>query len=504
MSAIGGTKGRTGRRDAAAQRPSTTCAGCAPPAGSASRRPASSTATDPTPSASSRTAPHPPLRPRRHGTRPGPRPTPGATVHSSPADGRDARGRPRRSVRRPARRLRRPLAAQPAPDAQPPRGRPAPRRRRRLVLRRGAAARARERHWDQLVDEAKGADSWLRRHRRRVREGYAAKRATERDPGGRPPFGFRRNHDDEARSSPTRIACPSCDAPSSSPPSAGPTARSPRPRACRCSPSGGCSRARSTSAGCGPGSARTGRRWSIPPPVGGRPGGPRHARAPATAGPPVRRRLRPDDAPLLRLRPAPDRRHRALPAPGPVRGVHRRPARAPEARPRPAQGDARAQLPRRRVRGDRPRGPRRRVAGSRPDRRGRGEARRDAGARPPRAGPHRTRARRGAGPLPARPRRAGARGGDGGARRAGGRARTPARRREALDAAEVVAYLRDLPRLWDDAPDSRRALTESLFERVEVLGLRRMHLEPTQSAIAAGLVEAFSSASAGYGRGERI
>ncbi len=73
-----------------------------------------------------------------------------------------------------------------------------------------------------------------------------------------------------------------------------------------------------------------------------------------------------------------------------------------------------------------------------------------------------------------------------------------------LSAAEVVGYLRDLPRLWDDAPGSRRGLAEGLFERVEVLGLRRMHLEPTPAAVAAGLVEAFSSASAGYGRGERI
>ena len=31
------------------------------------------------------------------------------------------------------------------------------------------------------VDEAKAADSWLRKHRRRVREGYAAKRAERRD-----------------------------------------------------------------------------------------------------------------------------------------------------------------------------------------------------------------------------------------------------------------------------------------------------------------------------------
>ncbi len=72
-----------------------------------------------------------------------------------------------------------------------------------------------------------------------------------------------------------------------------------------------------------------------------------------------------------------------------------------------------------------------------------------------------------------------------------------------LSAAEVVAYLRDLPRMWDDAPGSRRGVAESLFERVEVLGLRRMHLEPTPAAVAVGLVEAFSCASTGYGRGER-
>ena len=41
-----------------------------------------------------------------------------------------------------------------------------------------------ERHWDQLVDEAKAADSWLRKHRRRVTEGLAAKLAMKRDPGG--------------------------------------------------------------------------------------------------------------------------------------------------------------------------------------------------------------------------------------------------------------------------------------------------------------------------------
>ena len=50
-----------------------------------------------------------------------------------------------------------------------------------------------ERHWDQLVDEAKDAERYSRRLSRRIKEGYASKLAKERDPGGQPPFGFRRN-----------------------------------------------------------------------------------------------------------------------------------------------------------------------------------------------------------------------------------------------------------------------------------------------------------------------
>ncbi len=50
-----------------------------------------------------------------------------------------------------------------------------------------------ERHWDQLVEEAKDAERYSRRLSRRISEGYASKRATQRDPGGHPPFGFRRN-----------------------------------------------------------------------------------------------------------------------------------------------------------------------------------------------------------------------------------------------------------------------------------------------------------------------
>ena len=49
-----------------------------------------------------------------------------------------------------------------------------------------------DRHWDQLVDLAKAAESWLRKHRRRVAAGLRAKRERLRDPGGHPPYGFRR------------------------------------------------------------------------------------------------------------------------------------------------------------------------------------------------------------------------------------------------------------------------------------------------------------------------
>ena len=62
-----------------------------------------------------------------------------------------------------------------------------------------------ERNWDQLVDLAKAAESWLRRHRRRVKEGLAAKLASKRDPGGRPPFGFRRDEGKLVEVDPERI-----------------------------------------------------------------------------------------------------------------------------------------------------------------------------------------------------------------------------------------------------------------------------------------------------------
>jgi hypothetical protein len=55
---------------------------------------------------------------------------------------------------------------------------------------------------------------------------------------------------------------------------------------------------------------------------------------------------------------------------------------------------------------------------------------------------------------------------------------------EGLDPAEAVDFLRNLPALWEEAPNSRRALAESLFESVDVLGLDTMHVEPTPAASA--------------------
>jgi hypothetical protein len=62
---------------------------------------------------------------------------------------------------------------------------------------------------------------------------------------------------------------------------------------------------------------------------------------------------------------------------------------------------------------------------------------------------------------------------------------------EGLDPAESVDFLRNLPALWEEAPNSRRALAESLFESVDVLGLDTMHVEPTPAAVRRGLAEAF-------------
>jgi DNA invertase Pin-like site-specific DNA recombinase len=75
-----------------------------------------------------------------------------------------------------------------------------------------------------------------------------------------------------------------------------------------------------------------------------------------------------------------------------------------------------------------------------------------------------------------------------------------------LTPAEVVEYLRDLPRLWREATETRSRLAESLFERVEALGTERLTFHPSAEAITHGLADAMPSSghvSVGYGRGER-
>jgi hypothetical protein len=72
----------------------------------------------------------------------------------------------------------------------------------------------------------------------------------------------------------------------------------------------------------------------------------------------------------------------------------------------------------------------------------------------------------------------------------------------ATDVALVFHPFGRLPKTWRkaDGGTGRKLLAGGLFERIEVLGLRRMRMAPTDAAVARGLAEAFSSASAGYGR----
>ncbi len=64
--------------------------------------------------------------------------------------------------------------------------------------------------------------------------------------------------------------------------------------------------------------------------------------------------------------------------------------------------------------------------------------------------------------------------------------------RAPLTAAEVVAYLRDLPRLWAGGePRGARALAEALSARVRAFGISRIEIEPTEAAVERGLAEAF-------------
>ena len=66
------------------------------------------------------------------------------------------------------------------------------------------------------------------------------------------------------------------------------------------------------------------------------------------------------------------------------------------------------------------------------------------------------------------------------------------RERPTLPPDEVRRYLEDLPTWWADAePDDRRALATTLFERIRVLGISQVKLEPSREALDHGLAEAF-------------
>jgi hypothetical protein len=64
-----------------------------------------------------------------------------------------------------------------------------------------------------------------------------------------------------------------------------------------------------------------------------------------------------------------------------------------------------------------------------------------------------------------------------------------------VSAADAIAWLRDLPARWDTADDSgRRLVTEALFEKVEVLGVKSVAVHPTPEADAHGWSKAFGPA----------
>ena len=63
-----------------------------------------------------------------------------------------------------------------------------------------------------------------------------------------------------------------------------------------------------------------------------------------------------------------------------------------------------------------------------------------------------------------------------------------------ISAEEATAWLHDLPALWAAADNSgRRLLSEALFGKVEVLGVKSVTIHPTTEADAHGWSEAFGS-----------
>ena len=89
-------------------------------------------------------------------------------------------------------------------------------------------------------------------------------------------------------------------------------------------------------------------------------------------------------------------------------------------------------------------------------------------------------------------------------------ARQP-RQQQRMAPDEVVAYLRSLPSLWNDAgPEGRQALASALFTKLEVEGYTKMRYELTPDAVTLGLGAALPAQTetgghtGGFGRGERI
>ena len=65
---------------------------------------------------------------------------------------------------------------------------------------------------------------------------------------------------------------------------------------------------------------------------------------------------------------------------------------------------------------------------------------------------------------------------------------------QSVDGGEALKWLRNLPALWEAGYDSgRRLLTEALFEKVEVLGVKSVTIHPTPEADAHGWSDAFGS-----------
>ncbi len=66
---------------------------------------------------------------------------------------------------------------------------------------------------------------------------------------------------------------------------------------------------------------------------------------------------------------------------------------------------------------------------------------------------------------------------------------------DGLTPEEAIESLRELPQLWNDAePSGRKLLAEALFERIDILGTRKVRLHPSASAKAQGWDRAWNGA----------